>query len=425
MADEAFEVGSVTSFAGATGLLEALRTFLKGTEVSAESLSGSGTSWSGTLANSPVGYGRLSVDYTIAGTPYTATDDGAGNIVGTNITAGTITYSSGAYSITFSASPTGTPTADYIYGEPGQDWKELEYYDSEDDNDNTPWGSSLKTCIFQNTGLSGQEQVMVGIREWQYTGGNAYGWNLNGYQWHISGMNFMANILELGVDNRGNYNSTYETWDEMPNMPLIDSTIYYWFFSNRQRFIVVAKVQSNYEACYLGFGNRYASPSRYPTPLIVKGSHHGASGASHQDDGRHGVARNYWGTLNHGYPLLFLDPGGNYRHNIGNPGYLNGAMMIPGDTHGADGEIGPDAAGEIFSLPVSIGNYLDGAVWADLDGVIQFWGPNLLSEDFMRDIDNKKKYLVFQDVYRTGFQDFYGVFQMPYTSTTTTTTTTA
>lgn len=44
-----------------------------------------------------------------------ATDDGVGNIVGTNITSGTINYATGAVSITFGAGTSGTIIASYVF----------------------------------------------------------------------------------------------------------------------------------------------------------------------------------------------------------------------------------------------------------------------------------------------------------------------
>lgn len=55
--------------------------------------------------------------YTISGTPYTATDDGNGNVTGTGISSGTIDYDGGVLNITFSGSTdTGKDvTAQYTY----------------------------------------------------------------------------------------------------------------------------------------------------------------------------------------------------------------------------------------------------------------------------------------------------------------------
>ena len=65
---------------------------------------GSTTSFSGTLANAPVQPNTVVARYTISGTAYTAPDDGAGNISGTDCT-GTIDYRIGYMTLTFSTAP--------------------------------------------------------------------------------------------------------------------------------------------------------------------------------------------------------------------------------------------------------------------------------------------------------------------------------
>lgn len=75
---------------------------------------GVATSFSGTLTNYPVVPKTVTISYTIGSTVYTATDDGAGTITGTSV-SGTITYSTGAWALTFTTAPdNGTNiTADY------------------------------------------------------------------------------------------------------------------------------------------------------------------------------------------------------------------------------------------------------------------------------------------------------------------------
>jgi len=421
--NESFTSGSCTTFAGATGLLQALLDFVVGTEVSAENLSGSGTTWSGTLAGYPVGFGRITVDYSLSATPYEGVDDGTGNITGTGITSGTINYETGAYSITFTGTPDSTPTIDYIYGDPGRDWQQLFKRNTQDKLGNDIWAGDPQEVILQNTGNSGLEEVMIGIREWYYVGDNAYGWNLNGYLWYTPDMDWRANINEQGTV-RESYNTTYNTYNTMPNLPLIDATMYYWIFSNRQRIIVAVKVQSNYESCYLGFANRYSPPSKYPFPLVIKGSHYGAGNQSDTGNWRRGIARNHYDTYPYGYPLLFSDPGGQWRNTIGSGGTIIGVEMCPGDLAVDNGSIGLLTDGSVFSQTVSIGNHYDSALYVDLDGVKQLLGPNIQSEDILKDPDNLKRYIIFQDISRTSYQDFFAVEQGPYTTTTSTTTTT-
>ena len=75
---------------------------------------GTKTSFSKTLAHPVIVPNTLVVHYTISSTAYTATDDGAGNVSGTNC-SGTINYQTGDLSLTFTTAPdSGTSiTADY------------------------------------------------------------------------------------------------------------------------------------------------------------------------------------------------------------------------------------------------------------------------------------------------------------------------
>lgn len=77
---------------------------------------GSTKTFSGTLANTPVVPGSVTVNET--GGEETFTDNGDGTLTGDQGGSGTINYKSGDISVTFNAAPAGTDdiTADYRHG---------------------------------------------------------------------------------------------------------------------------------------------------------------------------------------------------------------------------------------------------------------------------------------------------------------------
>jgi len=413
----AYETGSVTTFSGATGLLQALLDFVLGTEVAAEVLA-TGANVNTTLANFPVAKGRIVVDYTISAVAYEGTDDGAGNITGTNITSGTIDYSTGDIVITFASAPTGDVTCDYLYGEPGQDWRVLENRNTRDSSSpaGEPFGSSCKEVILSHTGNSGQEFVCIGIREWTYPAGNAAGWDLNGYTWFNDDMEWNANNVDHGYTT---YDATWEHWSKMPTMPLIDDSMTYWFFSNRQRIVVIAKVSSQYEQCYLGFGRRFGNPSDYPYPIMVDGSYYGNFNYASQNDGHRGIIDMFMSDSD--YKFMHYSPGGNWWG--GSTQYQFTLPRIQPRTNFSDnGTIGPTTTGRVLMLPTYICQRNSDECYCDLDGVYTVVATGIQAEDTIKKAGVEA--ICFPNIWRTSYYDYVAIDAQTYTTTTSTTSTT-
>jgi hypothetical protein len=101
-----------------TGLYLSYIDSLTATTVSAEALGGSGKTRTGTLAFKAGGAKRTCFGITVedsGGISETFTDDFSGALSSTAGGTGTINYSTGAFSVTFAGTPTGTVQADYSW----------------------------------------------------------------------------------------------------------------------------------------------------------------------------------------------------------------------------------------------------------------------------------------------------------------------
>ncbi len=419
--DQYFASGQVSEFAGTAGLLRTILNQIVGTEVANETIDatpdGTKTSFAGTLAHSPCGLGRLVVRYTIGGASYSAADDGAGAIAGTHIAAGSIAYATGVWSLTFStaADSATTLTADYLFGAPGRDWRLLVDRNTRSNTGSEPFGTACKEVILQATGLTGQENVLVGLREWRYTAGSAWGWDLNGYTYFNAGMDWNANSAQHG---RTSYSATWGHWDQLPMLPLHNGTMYYWLFSNRQRLVLVVKVQSNYESMYLGFGRRFGSPNDYPCPLVVKASSQGNYNYSSTASWRQFIANNEW--TQYGYTLLAVDPANNYIVCGGTSDYDNGLRVLPYNQFDATPgtvTVTPTLARSLLT-PVYLARPLNDVLLMDLDGVFHLSSNGVLPEDVL--VAGGKQHRVFNNLWRSSFYDYMAVEEADVTTTTTT-----
>lgn len=421
----AVQSGTVTSFSGATGLLQALLDFVSGTKVEGAATAGSGSGPYTATLTTTVGLGSVLINYAVGSENFIAQDDGVGGFnddSSGHISSASVDYSTGALSVTFDTTPDASPTIDYVYGDDGQDW-EVKYNRNTRDNNRSvpgePFGSTCKEVILQNRGLSGQENVLIGIREWEYLAGDAHGWDLTGYTSYADDMYWGTTLEDSLIDSDG-YSGTWEHFSETPILPLIDDTMYYWFYSNRQRIIVIVKVQSNYESCYLGFANRVGNPSDYPNPLVIKGCGVGNINYSNATETSHAFLpySHYTGTR----MLHNVLPSNAWSRNWGGTGLET--FLFPWGNWANTGVMNetPNKK-EVLMTPVIGISEGESAVLFEFDGIYHVAGVGVQSEDLIRASDGVK-YRAFQNVSRTSYDDWMGIEEEEYTTTSTSTTTT-
>lgn len=112
--------------------------------------------------------------------------------------------------------------------------------------------------VLRGPGLSGQDQVYVGLRLYEDTIGDTFYLECAG----------MTGVLPTGQHYRDHVNV-------MPNFVRMFTdvgTVSYWFVANGRRFIVVLKISTTFQTLYAGLFLPYATPLSYPYPMFIGGS---------------------------------------------------------------------------------------------------------------------------------------------------------
>ena len=111
--------------------------------------------------------------------------------------------------------------------------------------------------LFQGPGLSTTEEIFIGFRPYDDEAADVYSWDV---------CSFLGYTPSVSFDVQPGRVVTRDAF-----LPLWDSSIPYWFIANGQRVIVIAKVNTTYQSCYLGKFNAYATPNQYPYPVFWGG----------------------------------------------------------------------------------------------------------------------------------------------------------
>lgn len=238
--------------------------------------------------------------------------------------------------------------------------------------------------LLRGPGLAELDQIHVRLATASAAGSDVFGMSVQGF---VSYNPTLSHNNQPGISAFG-------------GMALWNSAIPYWFIANGRRFIVIAKVSTTYTSMYAGFYLPYATPSEFPYPIFIAGSHedpttHRWSQSDHNVGGFWDPSNgNAYLRHNDGTWLTFA----NYEAGSGNSrNSYSDSCIWPYDS---DLLLRENIGGSYTMLPCVLhSTYSSGNVYGELDGVFFTSGFGVGSEDTItKDGDT---YLIVQSVYRT------------------------
>jgi len=246
-----------------------------------------------------------------------------------------------------------------------QGWETLRYDTSGDNHE----------LILKGNGLSGTEEIYVGFRTYQNVDADYY--------------NLLAGVFTGYVD--GNSFDT-QPGAQLSGIPAINTRIDYWLTWNAQRIALAYKIETVYQSAYVGKILPYARPSQFPYPIVCAGMLSGAAATRYSDTS---YVMPYKGNCAN---MRMRDTNGTWQQVYCYP-FSN--ARLAGDT-----EALRDTEGNYHLMPVEL--YQPNInVFGALDGVFFISGFNNEVENLVT--IGATDYIVFRNVWSTGFNDYYAL----------------
>lgn len=253
----------------------------------------------------------------------------------------------------------------------GSTWQVLRYDTSTDNHE----------LILQGEGLTGLESIYVGFRCYQ---------------------SVVSDYYNIECATMTGYNAA-ETFYNQPGAAFVavcahNQRIDYWLSWNAQHIKFALKVGTPvYESAYVGKFTPYARPSQYPYPVAVSGTL-GSSTATRFSDTSTTHSMGYKGNNTR---LKMRDLQGVWAQPYGQPW---GNTTIGGTTNSTR-----PVNGQYCLIPAEL--YDTSNIYGTLDGVFFIGGFDNAVENTLT--IGGVNYVVIQDVFRTGFPDYYALRMEP------------
>jgi len=233
-----------------------------------------------------------------------------------------------------------------------------------------------RQLILMGKGYSGEEEIFVGVRTYQDASADYYNLAVAGFMGYVPDNSFDSQPAAM-----------------VSGVPAHNQRIDYWLTVNAQRIVVVMRVGTPvYESAYLGKLLPYGSPGTYPSPIVLGGMLAGAQPVRFSD-----TAHSSW--------VKGARPNMRLRFNDGTwkqpESYPWNNPYVAGDTLQ-----GRETGGFYPQTRVVLSNTSSG-MFGELDGIAHVSGFDNATENTL-DIDGVQ-WVVFQDVWRTGFNDYFAV----------------
>lgn len=254
-----------------------------------------------------------------------------------------------------------------------------------------------RVLYFEAPGLAGTEQIYSVVYAYKSVGSDHYNIGIRGAAGHLPSDPY-----------------TNQPGGSPPvHLLLWNSNITYWFVGNGQRVIVVAKVSTVYQHAYIGRLIPYASPSEYPYPLFIGGSHPAQATRWSSTDVYH---KAYWspaGSVSNQSSSLIREPSGSWvwfrNYSTGSDTGLDSSLnkVWPWTSFDAIGPLFGTTTDQLLMPAVLMSDFGGGNVYGELDGVYFVSGFNNASENLIN-IDGVD-YLVAQNIFRTGRNQYAAI----------------
>lgn len=231
-----------------------------------------------------------------------------------------------------------------------------------------------RELILKGLGYAGEEEIFVGFRTYQ---------NANADYYNLVAACFTGYVPSNTFDTQpGAY---------LSGVPAHNKRIDYWLTLNPQRIALAMKVGTPvYESCYVGKMLPYARPSQYPYPVVCAGM-------------LNGVPATRFSDTTHSIPYKGDRPNLRMRFN---DGVWRKPWAHPYNNDTLAGRSSLRETNGVYPLnPVVLGD--SQGLYGELDGICHIPGFENSVENTVQ--INGVTWVVMQDVYRTGFNDYYAL----------------
>jgi hypothetical protein len=249
----AYKIGYANGY---KDLLTALRGFLCSAKMTYNIAAGVGNTGTGFVSAERASTNPVDETWTLTATSatnFTVT----GSVSGAQAAATVGTpYDNGIVAFTLIAGGTAFIATDSFTFDVADGLGSTEKYTEKRYNANYDGAGEYET-ILMGPGTAGDDEIYTAIQT-EKSATNDF------YNWRLCGMTAYSDVELQYMSGR--------IQGRLPRMLLWQEKIKYWFAANGRRYIVVAKISSVYEACYMGFALPYGLPTQFPYPMVIGGA---------------------------------------------------------------------------------------------------------------------------------------------------------